>query len=204
MPALSAPAPLWQGCVAQASANGATPAGGVGVLQAPAAQDTAGLVFSPGEPGAWDDACVGNPVVRAGSFLTGLSFPVSLLLAARDRSVGCAVLSALVPLRARGAPRLCPSFGRAGAREGVCRRPAQRCCSLERARRGPPGRPERSRLAQVRCYVGDNEERWFMWYSGRSAGCPGLDATTPAAGSIGAPLCGSGRLRQPLCRVVRV
>jgi len=75
-------------------------------------------------------------------------------------------------------------------REGMCRRRAQRCCSLERARRGPPARPERSRLAQVRCYVGDNEERWFMWYSGRSAGCPGLDATTPAAGSIGAP-CGA-------------
>lgn len=62
---LSAPAPLRQECVAQASANGATPAGGASVLQAPAAPDTAGLVFSPGEPGAWDDACVGNPVVRA-------------------------------------------------------------------------------------------------------------------------------------------
>ncbi len=71
MPALSAPAPLWQGCVAQASANGATAAGGVGVLQAPAAEDTAGLVFSPGEPGAWDDACVGNPVVRSGSPAAG-------------------------------------------------------------------------------------------------------------------------------------
>ncbi len=71
MPALSAPAPLWQGCVAQASANGATPAGGVGVLQAPAAEDTAGLVFSLGEPGAWDDACVGNPVVRSGTPAAG-------------------------------------------------------------------------------------------------------------------------------------
>lgn len=55
---------------------------------------------------------------------------------------------------------------------------------------GPPLRePMTSHVClKVRCYVGDNEERWFMWYSGRSAACLGLDAVTPAAGSIGAPI----------------
>ena len=38
----------------------------------------------------------------------------------------------------------------------------------------------------VRCYVGDNEQRWFMWYSGRGAGSPDLDALLPASGSVGA------------------
>ena len=47
-----------------------------------------------------------------------------------------------------------------------------------------PG-PEHALARQVRCYVGDNEERWFMWYNGRSAACPSLDAVMPAAGSIG-------------------
>jgi hypothetical protein len=39
---------------------------------------------------------------------------------------------------------------------------------------------------QVRCYVGDNEERWFLWYSGRGKEDHSLDAVSPAAGSIGA------------------
>lgn len=39
----------------------------------------------------------------------------------------------------------------------------------------------------VRCYVGDNEQRWFMWHSGRGAGSPDLDALLPASGSVGAP-----------------
>ena len=38
---------------------------------------------------------------------------------------------------------------------------------------------------QVRCFVGDNEDRWFMWYSGRGRGDAGMDAIAPAAGSIG-------------------
>ena len=40
-------------------------------------------------------------------------------------------------------------------------------------------------MRQVRCFMGDNEERWFMWYSGRGSGDPSLDAIAPAAGSIG-------------------
>ncbi len=40
----------------------------------------------------------------------------------------------------------------------------------------------------VRCYVGDNEQRWFMWYSGRGAGSPDLDALLHASGSVGATL----------------
>ena len=40
----------------------------------------------------------------------------------------------------------------------------------------------------VRCYMGDNEQRWFMWYSGRGAGSPDMDALLHASGSVGAPL----------------
>ncbi len=40
---------------------------------------------------------------------------------------------------------------------------------------------------QVRCFLGEDGNRWLMWYSGRPAGEPGLDAVAAAAGSIGAP-----------------
>jgi len=47
---------------------------------------------------------------------------------------------------------------------------------------------------QVRCYVGDNEQRWYLWYSARSAGPPAegritpppaADAVSPGAGAVG-------------------
>lgn len=38
---------------------------------------------------------------------------------------------------------------------------------------------------QVRCYMGDNEQRWYMWYSGSSAPPAGLAGVAPAAGSVG-------------------
>lgn len=38
----------------------------------------------------------------------------------------------------------------------------------------------------VRYYLGDNEQRWYMWYTGRSRDCPDLDALFPSSGSIGA------------------
>ena len=41
-------------------------------------------------------------------------------------------------------------------------------------------------VSQVRCFLGEDGDRWLMWYSGRSAGDPGLDAVAAAAGSIGA------------------
>jgi len=53
----------------------------------------------------------------------------------------------------------------------------------------------------VRCYVGDNEQRWFMWYSGRGAGSPDLDALLPASGSVGAPPRNDTVLLQICCRV---
>lgn len=44
----------------------------------------------------------------------------------------------------------------------------------------------------VRCYVGDNEQRWYLWYSARSRGAdggvvppPAADAVAPGAGAIG-------------------
>ena len=48
---------------------------------------------------------------------------------------------------------------------------------------------------QVRCYVGDDEERWSMWYSGRGAeqpALPGLDAITPSSGSLGVAISNDG------------
>lgn len=47
----------------------------------------------------------------------------------------------------------------------------------------------------VRYYLGDDEQRWFMWYSGRSASCQDLDEIFPSSGSIGeqaVPLCSHG------------
>ncbi|EIE20651.1 hypothetical protein COCSUDRAFT_30400 [Coccomyxa subellipsoidea C-169] len=37
----------------------------------------------------------------------------------------------------------------------------------------------------VRCFLGEDGNRWLMWYSGRLAGDPGLDAVAAAAGSVG-------------------
>ena len=38
---------------------------------------------------------------------------------------------------------------------------------------------------QVRCFLGDNEQRWMLWYSGHARGAQDIDALYPAAGSIG-------------------
>ena len=38
---------------------------------------------------------------------------------------------------------------------------------------------------QVRCYLGDNEQRWFMWYSGNNTAGRPIDAVTPSSGSTG-------------------
>eukprot|EP00983_Pelagomonas_calceolata_P071898 1151445-Pelagomonas_calceolata.AAC.4 len=48
--------------------------------------------------------------------------------------------------------------------------------------------PERIHCLQgytVRCFVGDNEERWYMWYSGRKVGAPAMDLIAPSSGSLG-------------------
>lgn len=39
--------------------------------------------------------------------------------------------------------------------------------------------------AVVRYYLGDDEQRWFMWYTGRSAACQSVDDLFPSSGSIG-------------------
>lgn len=53
---------------------------------------------------------------------------------------------------------------------------------------GGPGAWDEAGLGHpvVRYYLGDDEQRWFMWYSGRSAGCKDLDDVFPSSGSIGA------------------
>lgn len=40
----------------------------------------------------------------------------------------------------------------------------------------------------VRCYQGDDEQRWYMWYTGRGPTATPVDAVFPAAGKIGACL----------------
>ncbi|KXZ52088.1 hypothetical protein GPECTOR_10g1111 [Gonium pectorale] len=47
----------------------------------------------------------------------------------------------------------------------------------------------------VRCYVGDDEQRWFMWYSGRKADSPaagGVDAAAPSSGLTGVAISRDG------------
>lgn len=41
-------------------------------------------------------------------------------------------------------------------------------------------------VVQVRWYKGDNEQRWYMWYSGRTTASDSMDCIHPAAGAIGA------------------
>lgn len=43
-------------------------------------------------------------------------------------------------------------------------------------------------LLQVRCYFGDNEQRWFMWFSGNNTGGRAIDAVSPSSGSTGVPV----------------
>ena len=54
----------------------------------------------------------------------------------------------------------------------------------------------------VRYYLGDDEQRWFMWYTGRSQACQDMDGIFPSSGSIGAPGRGTEggacRQQQPL------
>jgi hypothetical protein len=42
--------------------------------------------------------------------------------------------------------------------------------------------------------VGDNEDRWFMWYSGHHENMPTHTTVLPAAGSIGTPTEPSAKL----------
>ncbi|KAL4553297.1 hypothetical protein Ndes2526B_g03164 [Nannochloris sp. 'desiccata'] len=44
----------------------------------------------------------------------------------------------------------------------------------------------------VRYYLGDNEQRWFMWYTGRSNKCHNIDDIFPASGSIGVAVSSDG------------
>ena len=54
----------------------------------------------------------------------------------------------------------------------------------------------------VRCYIGDDEQRWLMWYSGRSAQSPNMDAVLPGSGSAGeSSLVSKGFLVQHLMNV---
>lgn len=44
----------------------------------------------------------------------------------------------------------------------------------------------------VRYYLGDNEQRWYMWYSGRSEACPSVDDVFPSSGSVGVAISSDG------------
>lgn len=40
---------------------------------------------------------------------------------------------------------------------------------------------------QVRCYFGDNEQRWYMWYSGNHDAQKPIAAIAPSSGCTGVP-----------------
>eukprot|EP00890_Picochlorum_soloecismus_P003473 jgi/Picsp_1/4126/NSC_01635-R1_transcriptional regulator-like protein len=44
----------------------------------------------------------------------------------------------------------------------------------------------------VRYYLGDNEQRWFMWYTGKSKSCHDIDSIFPSSGSIGVAVSSDG------------
>ncbi|WPT17716.1 hypothetical protein PSENEW3_00005718 [Picochlorum sp. SENEW3] len=44
----------------------------------------------------------------------------------------------------------------------------------------------------VRYYLGDNEQRWFMWYTGKSTACHDIDGIFPSSGSIGLAVSSDG------------
>ena len=44
----------------------------------------------------------------------------------------------------------------------------------------------------VRYYLGDDEQRWFMWYTGKSTSCHNIDSIFPSAGSIGLAVSSDG------------
>eukprot|EP00892_Ulva_mutabilis_P004235 jgi/Ulvmu1/2183/UM013_0028.1 len=44
----------------------------------------------------------------------------------------------------------------------------------------------------VRVYQGDNEQRWFMWYTGRASAAASNDSLFPAAGKIGVAVSSDG------------
>lgn len=116
--------------VARASAPAPTLAAGTASAE--------GLVFSRGQPGSWDEAGVGSPVV--GSARTHRS-----------------------------------ELERAHLQHGARWRAGSHI-----------QHPGVHWVPQVRCFVGDNEDRWCMWYSGRKEGALALDAIAPSSGSLGA------------------
>lgn len=44
----------------------------------------------------------------------------------------------------------------------------------------------------VRYYLGDDEQRWYMWYTGKSTSCHDIDSIFPSAGSIGLAVSSDG------------
>ncbi|KAG2502055.1 hypothetical protein HYH03_000549 [Edaphochlamys debaryana] len=64
---------------------------------------------------------------------------------------------------------------------------------------GEPGSWDEAAVGSpvVRCYLGDDEQRWVMWYSGRKADSPagangGVDAVAPSSGSVGVAISRDG------------
>mmetsp|Transcript_28728 Transcript_28728/g.73066 ORF Transcript_28728/g.73066 Transcript_28728/m.73066 type:complete len:445 (-) Transcript_28728:259-1593(-) len=59
---------------------------------------------------------------------------------------------------------------------------------------GPQGAWDEAAVGSpvVRCYVGDDEQRWYMWYSGRGAKAPVVDAALQSSGSMGVAVSRDG------------
>lgn len=154
-----------------------------------------------GEPGSWDEAGVGSPVVRANA----REHPPAAAAVARASSLQlCAALPLQYPDRFQhvkppiGGATACLMMVVHDVRAAVqCVLPCNACNACCRRGWGRDGLTPSAHLPhplQVKCFVGDNEQRWFMWYNGRNAKAHTLDLVAPSSGSIGAsPL-------MPLCR----
>ena len=61
-------------------------------------------------------------------------------------------------------------------------------------RSGGPGSWDEAGVGNpvVRYYLGDDEQRWYMWYTGRSNSCHDIDAVFPSSGSIGLAVSSDG------------
>lgn len=59
---------------------------------------------------------------------------------------------------------------------------------------GPAGTWDHAAVGNpvVRCYLGDNEQRWFMWYSGNNSPGRGIGAVSPSSGSTGVATSSNG------------
>ena len=170
-----------------------------------------GLVFSPGSEGTWDHAAIGNPVVSlpyhcgsgqasccSSACMTGRPSKQGLGLYRQcDLSKTCAPsLSLAQHLRAatsisqiqNNQSTVCLSRLHSSKLASTARSDNCMMCSYHFCVRGLLSCPQpvvHFCYTQVRCYFGDNEQRWYMWYSGSDDAEKQIAAVAPSSGCTG-------------------